>query len=117
MHSPEPWTWNIDTMISDSGDVFSTAQDYELSPSQEDADRIVACVNACEGIPTEDLVDERVSVKVDLARIPGSPPNYIVAFNEDDVPHFVKYLIGKMTREHVNEVVCHLHERKMMETP
>jgi len=35
--------------------VLSTAQDEEWSPSEEDAKRITACVNALKGVPTEEL--------------------------------------------------------------
>lgn len=58
MHSPEPWEWakNGATLLPAFGEcVLSTEQDYEFSPSDEDAERIVACVNACAGIPTERL--------------------------------------------------------------
>ena len=58
-HSPEPWKWEKDAprLIAKDGIVLSVEQDYEYPPSKEDAERIVACVNALEGIPTEWLAD------------------------------------------------------------
>lgn len=60
-HSPEPWKL---AQVDDDDERF-TAEDatghrLESDPydgvSTEDWTRIVACVNACQGIPTEDLV-------------------------------------------------------------
>lgn len=63
-HSPEPWkidTVNADRRVHVSG-IYDAQQQCPLTPSPgdwtmsvEDARRITACVNACRGIPTEDL--------------------------------------------------------------
>lgn len=54
-HSPEPWYMDSDPngatiRHADGGFVFRTG-------SKENQRRIVACVNACKGIPTEVLCD------------------------------------------------------------
>lgn len=71
-HSLEPWTWipeETDTdwdgseFISSPAElrdangksVFTVDMDEYLGLSSENARRIAACVNACEGIPTEAL--------------------------------------------------------------
>lgn len=77
-HSPEPWTWSrvesgrpgrrladkpLHLLDCDDGCVLSAEQDYEQSPTEEDARRIVACVNALAGVPTtllERLSDDSV---------------------------------------------------------
>jgi len=56
-HSPEPWKFSIDVdgrvnIFVDDGRVVTLCH-VRLRP--EDARRIVACVNACAAIPTEDL--------------------------------------------------------------
>lgn len=56
-HSPEPWKFSIDAdgrvnIFVDDGRVVTLCH-ARLRP--EDARRIVACVNACAAIPTEDL--------------------------------------------------------------
>lgn len=60
MHSPEPWTADI---INDDNheprELFDTNGAFVLGGphilSDADADRIVACVNACAGITNEEL--------------------------------------------------------------
>ena len=64
-HSPEPWTLkpppekNGDDLyvVEDRDDkkVFDAIRYYPDPPNPENAARIVACVNACEGVPTDDL--------------------------------------------------------------
>ena len=56
-HSPEPWKFSIDVdgrvnIFVDDGRVVTLCH-ARLRP--EDARRIVACVNACAGIPTDML--------------------------------------------------------------
>jgi len=68
MHSPEPWI----VEVKENGGAASTyiirhasamAKDYQVAEcygevcfnAKEDAERIVACVNACRGIDTEAL--------------------------------------------------------------
>jgi hypothetical protein len=63
-HSPEPWKVDDFQMqpILDAKDmpVFRAwshyAADDGLDVTREDLERIVACVNACAGIPTEELL-------------------------------------------------------------
>lgn len=55
-HSPEPWTTYTvvgQTGIRDGKGLPLVHAADEMS--KPDAKRIVACVNACKGIPTEDL--------------------------------------------------------------
>lgn len=79
-HSPEPW--KLETPPSDKWvqivDANGKVVDDDLCrPAKpllmEDFERIVACVNACAGIPTEDL--DWVSVK---DRLPTVADEYIV---------------------------------------
>jgi len=50
-HSPEPWSYDS------SYDNINDADDVAVLDiwNPDDAERIVACVNACRGISTEDL--------------------------------------------------------------
>lgn len=52
-HSPEPWFKDLTYIYDDNenpvGPILSSNGDY----SEQDARRIVACVNACKGIETE----------------------------------------------------------------
>lgn len=91
-HSPEPWTWkssmNMDgsdphgcidrqggfldadgkqiCWFGDTEGYYPTAGD---EPTQADIDRIIACVNACRGIPTESL--RRCEIHTDECRLVG----------------------------------------------
>ena len=64
-HTPEPWQWRDELLWS--GDSIVVAGDgYRcLDMVEADARRIVACVNACAGVSTEDLermlLDESLS--------------------------------------------------------
>lgn len=70
-HTPEPWHVGVDkgyggcpdiTVCSSSGPVISSSADIcgssYVEITEEDARRIIACVNACKGIPTEWLESE-----------------------------------------------------------
>lgn len=62
-HTKEPW-WNHGVIIKANDNIPAQAT------SEEDARRIVACVNACAGIPTEQLESGEVrSVRDELADI------------------------------------------------
>lgn len=59
-HTPEPWAIHEDA----SGDIFISGSDHTYiteigNPDEDgaaaDARRIVACVNACRGLPTDEL--------------------------------------------------------------
>ncbi len=63
-HTPEPWEWGDVEIDCPTDDFYSEA--IKAGPAEvpslsnperaeADARRIVACVNACAGIPTEDL--------------------------------------------------------------
>jgi hypothetical protein len=58
-HSPEPWTtdsFESGGYIADAdGNPVAYQDDYEQL-TREDAERIVACVNFCRGIPTDVLL-------------------------------------------------------------
>ena len=61
-HSPTPWT-SIGSYIDDSNG-FAVADTFRTSGSamrHTNASRIVACVNACEGVSNERLVAMRVA--------------------------------------------------------
>lgn len=79
-HTPEPWrTGNVSTtVVADSDDGLhitgATGPDaleyyggnlIAESVSEENARRIVACVNACAGIPTEEL-EQKAAWKQDV---------------------------------------------------
>jgi hypothetical protein len=66
-HSPEPWQLNLDdgqAFIVDCKGYRITTTDPELTNplSDEDAERMVACVNACRGIPTEFLQSRQIGL-------------------------------------------------------
>jgi len=65
-HTKEPWQWHAQgeandysLLTHDGRWVISFRQNGELMPAKQEANarRIVACVNACTGIPTEELED------------------------------------------------------------
>jgi len=67
-HPPEPWMLDDDYGILDKTNSIVVDQDHPHSYLE----RIVACVNACEGISTEDLVDvgeKPGEFKKDLERV------------------------------------------------
>ncbi len=56
--SPEPWRWSLgcwenpESLVDRDGrEVLSCREEPSSPPSPEDAQRIVACVNALAGIP------------------------------------------------------------------
>jgi len=56
-YTPEPW-WNYLEVIhgpSAYGDIAECKRMTHLGEAEANAERIVACVNACEGIPTDVL--------------------------------------------------------------
>lgn len=74
-HSPEPWKYDTDWhrfQDADEATIICTAADEEVSPSLEDAARIVACVNFCRGIPTEELLNS-VPTMITSKRLAGQP--------------------------------------------
>jgi hypothetical protein len=58
-HSPTPWVAEDDFIIDANGESVGWAVHNPVPIlwyiPKEDADRIIACVNACEGIPNEEL--------------------------------------------------------------
>lgn len=56
-HSPEPWRTSSPRFIRCADGVGYVVAD---ACCPEDADRIVACVNACRGIPTDELTQHGV---------------------------------------------------------
>ena len=75
MHSPEPWSpSNRDTGMSSTvyrtilgSDDELVASIYTSDEQEGNLERIVACVNFCRGVSTEDLVnalDPNVSINV-----------------------------------------------------
>jgi hypothetical protein len=53
-HTPEPWTSGTDPSHFDAPEVRNSAWAMYV-PTDADARRIVACVNACAGLSTEAL--------------------------------------------------------------
>jgi hypothetical protein len=83
-HSPEPWTLekylaypgnplNDDTnskiIAADGSSVLDTECDGNLFPTDEELERIVACVNACRGLATEVLLRVRHRQVFDAAKL------------------------------------------------
>ncbi len=60
-HTPEPWG-NATHGVSS----FSNGGGGTVNMSFDDYIRAVACVNACAGIPTEDLINFVKTIKRDL---------------------------------------------------
>ena len=61
-HTPEPW------IAGSTGDIETVtgAQIADFVPISHNADRIVACVNACAGIPIDVLTEPGYSIKAEL---------------------------------------------------
>lgn len=60
-HTPEPWTYDLThcDVVDDISDLIMRPPNYPVASDEDRANarRIVACVNACEGIPTKTLED------------------------------------------------------------
>lgn len=56
-HSPEPWFSEDDFVLCSNGESVGWISHgpSPLNVSREDQARIVACINACAGIPTDEL--------------------------------------------------------------
>lgn len=63
-HYGEPWTVRDGCFIEDAGKNFITAE-----TSFEEAERIVACVNICNGIPSERLIENLKTCPNNIKRI------------------------------------------------
>jgi len=76
-HSPEPWTPTANGIEDANGEIVLTDQSDSLL-SEVNKERILACVNAAKGIPTETL--EKLARESSEARaratrpLPQSPP-------------------------------------------
>lgn len=66
MHSPEPWTCPDYQVILDAEDVpvINGDCDDPRWPDEETCERITACVNACKGIPDDNLKRWAATVRV-----------------------------------------------------
>jgi hypothetical protein len=64
IHSPEPWEVvphgyeGFQIKTQNGGEIFTRPAQMRYT----NAERIVACVNACQGIPTEDLQQGRYRI-------------------------------------------------------
>lgn len=95
MHAKEPWRIEVKPhygsmeeyldLVDSAGisivDVGSPCRDEGSYPdlSREDAERIVACVNACRGIPTEVLARGNVKMLVEMAQQFSGNKNNVTA--------------------------------------
>jgi len=52
-HTPEPWSFDDGVLWGDEGNKVVSRNDWWID--RDDARRIVACVNACAGMTTQDL--------------------------------------------------------------
>jgi len=84
-HTPEPWNliqyaqvYSKDRLIADCRSWIPSGIDTN------NAERIVACVNACKGIPTEVLSDPEYSVKQELDSLDAQIESRIKAEKERD---------------------------------
>lgn len=104
MHTPEPWTIDAEGW-SDAADLI------------ENHPRIVACVNACRGIPTESLTDGVVGRLVEAAKVivdcahwhPGVghyvfSPNCgpVAAWREEGMIERLKAALAELSKEAAN---------------
>lgn len=80
-HSPEPWETRPDPDLSRASDVFSQDVGYPgqgavnevaTGVDEEDARRIVACVNFCAGSTTEDLEQGEDATPMNIVRWDGT---------------------------------------------
>lgn len=54
-HSPEPWSVDQVCVVDENNRVIVKSDWVRAIDAKDDLDRIVACVNACVGIPAGDL--------------------------------------------------------------
>ena len=82
-HTQEPWCV---IGVDNSYEIFSESEDYDVAwsiDSEANAERIVACVNACEGITNEALEAGVVACAID--NLSNSLPEGEEQFYFDDV--------------------------------
>jgi hypothetical protein len=91
-HSPEPWTWersgSFDVISDSTGDsviVHDVLSNIDVVTP--DLNRIVACVNACKGIPTERLVKGETTIHHDLTA-DYAEPLFMISGN---MPQVIQY--------------------------
>lgn len=70
-HTPEPWLADFSFVCKDTEDFLLTIVDgqhssYDAATKTANAYRIAACVNACAGIPTDELENVRLNAFPDL---------------------------------------------------
>ena len=74
--------------------IFGYGNDDEYrEPSDEDMRRILACVNACAGIRTEDLLRNQTRVHVDLTKTPDSIADYFITGTKAEIVELAKELL------------------------
>jgi hypothetical protein len=72
-HTAEPWHFFDGEIFCASGDMVCTFErsSFNVEHNEVDARRIVACVNALEGMPLEDLEKAGNSLMIDAAALGG----------------------------------------------
>lgn len=79
-HSPEPWKFYNNNILA--------ANNQSCLQKNADAERIIACVNACQGVPSEELksliwcgIDKLLDLYVDIKQpLPGWLESYKEAY-------------------------------------
>ena len=76
-HTPEPWYtgnsppqiiyWGLIAILSDSDKVYIWQNTHTVQDHEANARRIVACVNACKGISTQELETDGILPQVQRA--------------------------------------------------
>ena len=80
-HKPTPW--HVESACSDWYEVLSAAGDVVLKETwKTDAERIVACVNACKDIPTNALIALEWQLAVKGAATPEQVARLLLKLNE-----------------------------------
>lgn len=115
-HTPEPWEYSCGAIFQERGSVSiarthgaelfqgaMTDRDAISERIKEDARRIVACVNACRGLPTDELEQKGLIAAVgsDLLELDGQlaeikqQRDELLAALEDIIAYNVQYATDK----------------------
>lgn len=115
-HSPEPWAdgtvgWGEVIIVDADGATVCASSERHARLHLDDAERIVACVNALAGVPTADLTADRpprhVELGLALARSNGDPESVAsaLALILDETPDWFDSLLPAYVRNLRTELV------------
>lgn len=97
-HSPEPWRDDNGTVRDRDGRyvmgliraITDESLNENMGPSEDNTDRIVACVNACAGIPSEDLKGA-----ISVLKVLGTLPFGKDAITDDFLREYIRLVFDR----------------------